>query len=74
MPGIQPAAMTGNDAIRIFEPCADKTGANCTLFEDPTDPNFTLAMPRWYPSSVRIFDGSLMIIGGMCSGDLPPVL
>ncbi|VDC06011.1 unnamed protein product [Peniophora sp. CBMAI 1063] len=64
MPGIQPAAMTGNDAIRIFEPCADKTGANCTLFEDPTDPNFTLAMPRWYPSSVRIFDGSLMIIGG----------
>lgn len=31
------------------------------MFEDP---NLTLIAKRWYTSSVRIFDGSLMIIGG----------
>ncbi|KAI0089706.1 glyoxal oxidase N-terminus-domain-containing protein [Irpex rosettiformis] len=57
-----PAIHPGNNAIRIFEPCASPDGEGCTLFEDPV--NLRLAAPRWYPSSVRIFDGSLMIIGG----------
>ncbi|KAI0316192.1 glyoxal oxidase N-terminus-domain-containing protein [Amylostereum chailletii] len=57
-PSIEP----GPNAIRIFEPCASPDGDGCLLFEDPL--TLTLAAPRWYPSSVRIFDGSLMIIGG----------
>ncbi|KAI0316600.1 glyoxal oxidase N-terminus-domain-containing protein [Amylostereum chailletii] len=57
-----PGILPGNNAIRIFEPCDSPSGDGCTLFEDPK--TLTLASPRWYPSSVRIFDGSLMIIGG----------
>ncbi|KAJ8509485.1 hypothetical protein ONZ45_g8371 [Pleurotus djamor] len=55
-------AQPGNNAIRIFEPCDSPSGEGCTLFENPN--THKLAAPRWYPSSVRIFDGSLMIIGG----------
>ncbi|KAH9854783.1 glyoxal oxidase precursor [Lenzites betulinus] len=58
-----PAIHPGNQAIRIFEPCASPTGDGCTLFEDPD--NLHLLVKRWYPSSIRIFDGSLMIIGGI---------
>ncbi|GJJ15281.1 hypothetical protein Clacol_009557 [Clathrus columnatus] len=57
------AATDGRMAIRIFEPCTDPNGVGCTLFEDPE--TLHLATTRWYPSSLRIFDGSLMIIGGM---------
>ena len=56
------AAEPGNQAIRIFEPCASPSGAGCTLFENPA--TLHLLEERWYPSSVRIFDGSLMIVGG----------
>jgi hypothetical protein len=56
--------LPGNNAIRIFEPCSSSSGEGCTLFEDPTTLHLTAR--RWYPSSVRIFDGSLMIIGGDC--------
>ncbi|KAI0737817.1 glyoxal oxidase precursor [Daedaleopsis nitida] len=52
----------GNQGLRIFEPCASPTGEGCTLFEDP--PNLHLLERRWYPSSIRVFDGSLMIVGG----------
>ncbi|KAJ7580143.1 glyoxal oxidase N-terminus-domain-containing protein [Mycena floridula] len=48
--------------IRIFEPCASPSGAGCTLFENPETHH--LAESRWYPSAVRIYDGSLIIIGG----------
>ncbi|KAI0650925.1 glyoxal oxidase N-terminus-domain-containing protein [Trametes meyenii] len=58
-PGIRP----GQQAIRIFEPCASANGDGCTLFEDPV--NLHLFEKRWYPSSIRIFDGSLLIVGGM---------
>ncbi|KAI0080794.1 glyoxal oxidase precursor [Panus rudis PR-1116 ss-1] len=57
-PDIRP----GNQAIRIFEPCASPTGEGCTLFEDPA--TLHLLEQRWYPSSIRIFDGSLLIVGG----------
>ncbi|PIL37696.1 hypothetical protein GSI_01390 [Ganoderma sinense ZZ0214-1] len=57
-----PAIQPGNQAIRIFEPCASPTGAGCTLFEDPA--TLHLLAKRWYPSSIRIFDGSLLIVGG----------
>ncbi|KAM5542440.1 hypothetical protein V8D89_003899 [Ganoderma adspersum] len=52
----------GQQAIRIFEPCASPTGEGCTIFEDPA--TLHLLERRWYPSSTRIFDGSLMIVGG----------
>ncbi|KAI0027649.1 glyoxal oxidase precursor [Vararia minispora EC-137] len=55
-------AQSGLTAIRIFEPCASPNGDNCTVFEDPQTLN--LAEPRWYPTAIRIFDGSLLIAGG----------
>ncbi|KAJ3517317.1 hypothetical protein NLJ89_g578 [Agrocybe chaxingu] len=60
---IIPAATDGRMGIRVFEPCADPTGSNCTLFEDPE--TLHLEETRWYPSSLRIFDGSLMVVGGI---------
>ncbi|TFK33493.1 glyoxal oxidase precursor, partial [Crucibulum laeve] len=56
-------AIDGRMAIRLFEPCDDSAGRGCKLFEDPD--TLHLAETRWYPSSLRIFDGSLMIIGGI---------
>ncbi|KAI8989902.1 glyoxal oxidase precursor [Trametes punicea] len=58
-----PAIEPGNQGIRIFEPCASPTGDGCTLFEDPA--TLHLLEKRWYASSTRIFDGSLLIVGGM---------
>lgn len=52
----------GRLGIRLFNPCLSPTGANCTVFEDP--PHIHLAAMRWYPTGLRIPDGSLMIIGG----------
>ncbi|CAL1711813.1 unnamed protein product [Somion occarium] len=57
-----PAIEDGTQGIRIFEPCDDPAGVGCTLFEDPT--TLHLAENRWYPSAIRIPDGSLMIVGG----------
>ncbi|KAJ3993576.1 glyoxal oxidase precursor [Lentinula boryana] len=57
-----PPDADGRMGIRIFEPCNDPSGLDCTLFEDPA--TLHLAAYRWYPSSLRIFDGSLMILGG----------
>lgn len=53
------AAIDGRMGIRIFEPCADPNGVGCTLFDDPQ--TLHLATTRWYTSSLRIFDGSLVI-------------
>ncbi|GLB37988.1 putative protein with domain of unknown function (DUF1929) [Lyophyllum shimeji] len=53
----------GRMAIRLFEPCADVNGVGCKVIEDPA--RLHLAETRWYPSSLRIFDGSLMVIGGI---------
>ncbi|TFK38704.1 glyoxal oxidase precursor [Crucibulum laeve] len=57
------AATDGRMGIRIFEPCDDPNGVGCTLFEDQE--TLHMAETRWYPSSLRIFDGSLMIVGGI---------
>lgn len=57
-----PDIENGLQGLRIFEPCASPTGDGCTLFEDPATVH--LLESRWYPSSIRIFDGSLLIIGG----------
>ncbi|KAJ7624447.1 glyoxal oxidase precursor, partial [Roridomyces roridus] len=57
-------ATDGRMAIRLFGPCtsADGTGPGCTVFEDPE--NLHLVVTRWYPTALRIADGSLMIMGG----------
>ncbi|KAJ7634843.1 glyoxal oxidase N-terminus-domain-containing protein [Roridomyces roridus] len=59
----QTGAYDGRMALRLFGPCADPAGANCTIFEDLD--HLTLAETRWYTSALRIFDGSLMIVGGI---------
>ncbi|KAJ6473167.1 glyoxal oxidase precursor [Mycena sanguinolenta] len=56
-------AVDGRMGVRIFEPCSSPDGAGCTLFDNPDVVH--LAETRWYPSSLRIFDGSLMIAGGI---------
>ncbi|KAJ7222621.1 glyoxal oxidase N-terminus-domain-containing protein [Mycena pura] len=60
VPGRPPA--DGRMAIRLFDPCLSPTGVNCTVFEDPA--HIHLAVLRWYPTGLRIPDGSLMVIGG----------
>ncbi|KAK7449324.1 hypothetical protein VKT23_013467 [Stygiomarasmius scandens] len=58
-----PTEGDGLMGIRIWEPCDDPTGLSCSLVED--DKTLHLAKRRWYTTAVRIFDGSLMIVGGM---------
>jgi len=53
----------GRMIIRMFEPCTDPDGVGCKVIEDPE--NLHLTLPRWYPSSLRISDGSLMVVGGI---------
>lgn len=53
-----PEAGDGRMGIRLWEPCLDPSGLSCSLYEDPT--TLHLAETRWYPSSIRIFDGSLV--------------
>ncbi|KAG6907623.1 hypothetical protein DXG01_008159 [Tephrocybe rancida] len=53
----------GSMLIRLFEPCTDVDGLGCKVFEDPATHHLTTT--RWYPTAVRIYDGSLMIIGGI---------
>ncbi|KAK0192258.1 glyoxal oxidase N-terminus-domain-containing protein [Armillaria mellea] len=60
--GGNPVVITGASglqAIRMFTPCDDKT---CDIFEDPNDIHLT--SNRWYASSIRIEDGSIIIYGG----------
>ncbi|KAJ6514702.1 glyoxal oxidase precursor [Mycena vulgaris] len=62
----QTGAYDGRMGLRLFEPCADANGVGCTVFEDLE--NLHLAETRWYTSTLRIFDGSLMIVGGIHEG------
>lgn len=65
----------GFQGLRLFTPCDDDrvsprltswdalTGDQCDVYEDPQ--TLRLTSTRWYPSTVRIGDGSILIIGGM---------
>ena len=55
---LNPLAYDGRMGIRLFDPCANPSGAGCTLFEDPQ--NLHLVENRWYTTAIRIFDGSLV--------------
>ncbi|KAF7310082.1 hypothetical protein MIND_00381500 [Mycena indigotica] len=54
--------VNGYQGLRIFEPCTSPSGVGCTLYDDPSTLHLTAA--RWYPSAIRIYDGSLFIAGG----------
>ncbi|TFK65670.1 glyoxal oxidase precursor [Pluteus cervinus] len=56
-------AEDGRMGLRLFEPCASPSGVGCTVVDDPA--TLHLETTRWYPSSLRIFDGSLMVVGGI---------
>ncbi|THU91851.1 hypothetical protein K435DRAFT_673232 [Dendrothele bispora CBS 962.96] len=56
-------APQGFQGIRLFTPCTDNT---CDIFENPAQLHLT--SNRWYPSSVRLDDGSVMIYGGSTDG------
>ncbi|KAJ7194737.1 glyoxal oxidase N-terminus-domain-containing protein [Mycena pura] len=62
----QTGAVDGRMGLRLFGPCTDPNGVGCTIFEDLD--TLHLAETRWYTSSLRIFDGSLMIVGGVHAG------
>ncbi|KAL0958387.1 hypothetical protein HGRIS_000529 [Hohenbuehelia grisea] len=53
----------GLQGIRMYTPCDD---ASCDLYENTR--RIRLTSNRWYPSSVRIEDGSIIIFGGSVSG------
>lgn len=73
---VYPPDGDGRQGLRLFGPCdsPDGIGEGCTLFEDPA--TLHLAVNRWYPSSLRIFDGSLVrkvsfvLIGSVCIEDV----
>ncbi|GAA5885153.1 hypothetical protein JCM6882_007252 [Rhodosporidiobolus microsporus] len=49
--------------VRLFTPC---TNDKCDVYENPSRIRLTSA--RWYPSTARLTDGSLLIAGGMVAG------
>ncbi|KAJ7445246.1 glyoxal oxidase N-terminus-domain-containing protein [Mycena latifolia] len=64
--GGNPVVITGANGLqglRLFTPCTDGT---CDVYENPT--RIRLSSARWYPSSVRIEDGSIIIFGGSFAG------
>ncbi|TKA53154.1 hypothetical protein B0A53_04010 [Rhodotorula sp. CCFEE 5036] len=56
-------AKNGLAGVRFFTPCSNE---KCDVYENPS--RIRLTSPRWYPSTVRLVDGSLLIAGGMIAG------
>ncbi|KAJ7199434.1 glyoxal oxidase N-terminus-domain-containing protein [Mycena pura] len=60
--GGNPIVITGENglqALRFFTPCQDE---KCDIWENSSLVHTT--SPRWYPGSVRLEDGSILIVGG----------
>ncbi|KAF9265608.1 hypothetical protein L218DRAFT_986303 [Marasmius fiardii PR-910] len=55
----------GIQAIRLYHPC-DPVDEECSFYENPA--RIRMASSRWYPTVLRISDGSAMIIGGSIKG------
>ncbi|TFL02807.1 glyoxal oxidase precursor [Pterulicium gracile] len=68
MPPAPPGAADGRMGVRMFEPCTTPDGAGCEIYDDPEV--LHLVENRWYPTTVRVHDGSIMVIGG--NEDLAP--
>jgi hypothetical protein len=58
--------VNGLQAIRVFEPCDTDDAQGCEMLEDHS--RVRMASARWYASTVRLDDGSVMIIGGSTKG------
>ena len=50
----------GRQSIRIFEPCSDPASGACNVLDMVN----ASRVERWYPTPLRITDGSLLVIGG----------
>ncbi|KAF8590895.1 copper radical oxidase [Ramaria rubella] len=50
----------GRETIRVLEPCNSPTAAGCNLLEM----DGFLSANRWYATTLRVSDGSVLIIGG----------
>lgn len=59
--------INGLQAIRLFHPCGSENAHKCEIYENPS--RIHMASPRWYPTSARLDDGSIIIIGGSTRGD-----
>ncbi|KAJ7212462.1 glyoxal oxidase N-terminus-domain-containing protein [Mycena haematopus] len=57
--GTRSFCQDGLQALRFFTPCQD---GRCDIWENSSVVRTT--SPRWYPGSVRIEDGSVIIFGG----------
>ncbi|KAF5372603.1 hypothetical protein D9758_005222 [Tetrapyrgos nigripes] len=57
---IVPIGENGLAAIRLFDPCED---GKCDVFEDQRVRR--MGSLRWYPSSVRLEDGSVLVFGAI---------
>ncbi|CAE6440782.1 unnamed protein product [Rhizoctonia solani] len=55
----------GQQGVRLFNPCA--ASGSCDIYENPT--RMRLSSKRWYPTSARLHDGSIVVIGGMVLAD-----
>jgi hypothetical protein len=60
---LHPASQNGVQAVRMFTPCNSN---QCDIYENPA--RIHLTSNRWYPSSTRLTDGSIIIMGGMLAG------
>ncbi|KAF9493773.1 copper radical oxidase [Pleurotus eryngii] len=54
-----PHAISGLQSVRLFTPCND---GSCDIIENPN--RLRLTTKRWYTTSTRLEDGSLLIFGG----------
>jgi hypothetical protein len=58
--------VNGLQAIRVFEPCDFTDVHNCQMVENQD--RIRMASPRWYATTIRLSDGSAMIMGGSKGG------
>ncbi|KAJ8514651.1 hypothetical protein ONZ45_g7827 [Pleurotus djamor] len=56
--------INGIQLLRLFDPCDDES---CDIVENPE--RLRMASDRWYPTTTRLEDGSILIFGG-CMADV----
>ncbi|KAH7087931.1 glyoxal oxidase N-terminus-domain-containing protein [Auriculariales sp. MPI-PUGE-AT-0066] len=62
--------ISGWQGIRLFDPskCSDSAASgSCTLYENPK--RLRISEPRWYPTTIKLEDGSMIVMGGTKFGN-----